>query len=244
MAASLVGSVHCAAMCGSFVAVCSSAEHGTKTRLATHASYNLGRLLVYVTLGAVAGAIGKLTDFAGVALGLGRVAAVVTGVLMIAWGLSAMLETQGVRIVRFRLPSTALLVQSALSKLNARHPALKSGILGLSSALLPCGFLYAFVLSAAGSAHPVSGAVIMAAFWLGTVPMMLGLGLLLRGLLGRVRAHVPLLSASLILAVGLFMVVARVNIPLASALQPEASAQSLAPAAMPANCPLHGKQRP
>jgi sulfite exporter TauE/SafE len=44
--------------------------------------------------------------------------------------------------------------------------------LGLLSMFLPCGWLYTYVLAAAASQSPCSGALVMFLFWLGTIPAL------------------------------------------------------------------------
>ena len=51
---------------------------------------------------------------------------------------------------------------------------IKSASYGLFTALLPCGWLYSFLLIAAVSSSPWQGSVIMFTFWLGTVPALIG----------------------------------------------------------------------
>ncbi|MBE7450024.1 MAG: sulfite exporter TauE/SafE family protein [Kofleriaceae bacterium] len=41
----------------------------------------------------------------------------------------------------------------------------RAALLGLLSAALPCGWLWAFVVVAAGTGSPVGGALVMTAFW-------------------------------------------------------------------------------
>ncbi|MEO8000019.1 MAG: sulfite exporter TauE/SafE family protein, partial [Gemmatimonadaceae bacterium] len=54
LTASMLGSIHCAGMCGPFV--CFYAGGPAKpVQLRSHAWYNLGRLLSYLLLGATAG---------------------------------------------------------------------------------------------------------------------------------------------------------------------------------------------
>jgi sulfite exporter TauE/SafE len=211
LAASLLGSVHCAGMCGGFVAIAGEGTSGT-ARLVSQLSYNAGRLLSYGALGAAAGALGQAVDLAGSAAGIGRVAALVSGSIMILWGMGALLETQGVRVFRGRwtLPKRVTLALASVRRLPAAWRGL---LLGLSSTLLPCGWLYAFAVTAAGTASPLEGALLMAAFWSGNLPVLLGLGVLLNVLVGRIRRHVPILSAVVIFAVGLFTVTARANLP-------------------------------
>lgn len=66
----------------------------------------------------------------------------------------------------------------ALRRLMDRPPVVRAAATGLFTTLLPCGWLYAFVVTAAGtgSGTPLHGAALMAVFWLGTLPMMLTVG--------------------------------------------------------------------
>ena len=65
--ASLLGSLHCAGMCGAFVAFAVGIDDpdAARKRARLHAAYNLGRLVTYSVLGAIAGAIGGALDLAG-----------------------------------------------------------------------------------------------------------------------------------------------------------------------------------
>ena len=95
--ASVLGSVHCAAMCGPFAAMVTDSSVTGAARARLQLAYQGGRLLSYVSLGAAAGSAGQALDLAGAAAGLGQVAALATGVLLLLWGLGGMLETQGIR---------------------------------------------------------------------------------------------------------------------------------------------------
>lgn len=210
-AASLLGSIHCAGMCGGFVAVAGEGVSG-RARWVSQLTYNAGRLVSYAVLGAAAGSVGHALDLAGSAAGIGRVAALVSGSIMILWGMGALLETQGVRVFRGRwaLPKR---VTAALACVRRLPAAWRGLALGLATTLLPCGWLYAFAVTAAGTASPVQGALLMAAFWSGNLPVLFGLGVALSAVVGRVRRYVPLLSAAVIFCVGLFTVTARANLP-------------------------------
>ncbi|MGZ3656230.1 MAG: sulfite exporter TauE/SafE family protein [Bdellovibrionota bacterium] len=63
--------------------------------------------------------------------------------------------------------------------------------LGVSSALLPCGLLHAWILVAAATASPLRGALVLSALWLGTMPALeLGSWALARPI-QKVRARFP-----------------------------------------------------
>jgi len=227
-------------MCGGFVAVAGDGVSG-KARLAAQLSYNAGRLLSYGALGASAGFLGQAVDLAGSAAGVGRVAALVSGSIMILWGMGALLETQGVRVFRGRvtLPKRVTEVLASVRRLPSAWRGL---VLGLATTLLPCGWLYAFAVTAAGTASPLQGALLMAAFWTGNLPVLLGLGVALSALVGRVRRVVPILSAAVIFGVGLFTVTARANLPaFAAAAVTHCNLSGAASVPTPTDCPCHRK---
>lgn len=241
LAASLLGSVHCASMCGGLVAFYSGGARRGKTAGRAHLSYHAARLLTYVTLGAIAGAIGAGLDAAGARAGLGNLAAVGAGGAMILWGSVTLLETAGVRLprappVRGRLSAK---IGRLLRRLGSAPPEVRAGLLGLSSGLLPCGWLYAFVVAAAGTGSAWRGATVLAAFWAGTVPMLLGVGVGVGALTARLRRHVPVLSAILLLAVGLATVLGRQNMVIdAVAPSPHGDPTTVEPS-VPASAPCH-----
>ena len=176
--ASLLGSLHCVGMCGGFVAFYASETKMGVTPWGAHAAYNFGRLFAYVVLGAVAGALGAAVNVAGSASGISQLAAVACGVLIIVWGAVMLANTAGLRSGRLPVPSWVnAAIGWVLVRLRAAPVAVRAGALGVSSALLPCGWLYAFVVTAAGMGRPETGAAVMLAFWLGTVPAMVGVGL-------------------------------------------------------------------
>jgi uncharacterized protein len=236
-AASFLGSIHCAGMCGGFVGIAGEGLRG-QARWSSQLSYNAGRLVSYALLGAAAGSLGHAVDLAGSAAGIGRVAALVSGSIMLLWGMGALLETQGVRVFRGRwaLPKR---VSVALASVRRLPAAWRGLVLGLTTTLLPCGWLYAFAVTAAGTASPLQGALLMAAFWTGNLPLLLGLGVALSTVVGRLRRHVPILSAAVIFAVGLFTVTARANLPAFAAAAVSHCSRAHPAVPTPSHCACH-----
>jgi uncharacterized protein len=243
--AGALGSLHCVGMCGGLIAVASEGSCGTRQRLSVQLVYQTGRLASYLGLGVVAGTLGSALDLAGHAAGIGKAAAIVAGTTMVLWGLWAMLEAGG---IKRRLPQFRLLPRSVLTWLGGlreRPPMLRAAILGGSSALLPCGFLYGFALAAAATGSAARGAAVMGAFWLGNLPALLGFGFALSGALVKLRRHLPLLSAVTLFGFGVFTLNERINLPafafasITGAQQPKTDALP-----MPSDCPCHRKHRP
>lgn len=211
--ASLLGSGHCVGMCGAFVTLVVAGDGGpSRQRLAV--AYHLGRLASYAALGAIAGLLGGAFDIGGAAFGIQRSAIMLAGAMMVLIAAIMLLRAAGVRLPHIRLPAAPRRVLAALHRIAwTMRPLPRSAMIGVLTPLLPCGWLYAFVITAAGTAHPILGGLVMACFWIGTVPALAVLGLGVQWLAGPLRRHVPLATAFLLGAVGLWMLLGPATLP-------------------------------
>jgi uncharacterized protein len=206
LAASLFGSLHCAGMCGALVAF---AVGGTEVdslpaRVVLQVAYHSGRLVTYALLGAVCGLLGAALDLGGSMVGLHRAATVLAGVTMIGFGIAAVLRYRGVRLPSTRVPAGLQRILVAGQRLAiGLRPLPRALTIGLLTALLPCGWLYAFALIAAGTGSAGWGAAIMVAFWAGTVPVLASVGAAVQTLTGTLGRRLPLITALLLVAMGL-----------------------------------------
>ncbi len=200
--ASLLGSPHCAGMCGGFVGLYAS---NTGSSISSHAAYNIGRLLTYSILGALAGLLGSSANLAGSLVGFQRTAAVITGLMLLYWGLSGLFGNKQVGTFSSSAWSAtfAPIHQKLLSSSKNRRPSTNAFALGAVSTFLPCGWLYAFAAIAAATADPLRGALVMAVFWAGTLPVMASLGGILQVLGAKGRQIAPRVSAALFVLAGL-----------------------------------------
>lgn len=202
LVASLLGSPHCAGMCGGFV--CFYAAQGGRGQAFAHVAYNLGRLLSYAALGALAGALGRTLDQMGAGAGLHGTAAVAAGAVMIVWGGASLLTALGARLPRATAPGwLRTRFAATVRAVHAQPPVVRALAVGLVSALLPCGWLWVYVATAAGTGSAAGGALVMAAFWLGTVPVLAGVGLAAQRLFDPLRRRLPIVTAGLLIVLGL-----------------------------------------
>lgn len=213
LSASLVGSVHCAGMCGSFVCFYATGSDRARGGLASHLAYNGGRLVSYLLLGVLAGAVGAGVDRVGALVGFSRGAAIVAGALMVGWGVRALLAEGGVRLPRLEgLPPGRNPLGAWLGRVRGRPPVVRAAATGLLTTLLPCGWLYAFVFAAAGTGHPLSAAAMMTLFWAGTLPMMLAVGFGAQRLTGAFRSRLPMVTATAVVVMGILSIAGRLTI--------------------------------
>jgi sulfite exporter TauE/SafE len=204
--ASLVGSVHCLAMCGPLVGL-----HGGARTMRLAGTHALGRMTTYVVLGVAAGLVGSAVNVAGHMANVQRAATIAAAALIVGMGIWQI--AQSWRLSRIRDNSQAARVgagtgagsmfASALVRIRPRSAAKRSYMIGTLTGLLPCGWLWAFVIAAAGTGSPITGGLTMFAFWLGTVPAMVGLLRVTGPLLARVRARMPAITAVALIAIGL-----------------------------------------
>lgn len=209
MTAALIGSPHCLGMCGGFVAFYS--RENSKKGL-SHLTYNLGRLVTYLFLGALAGFIGQKLDKTANLNGIQNLMAGLTGILLIVWGATSLF---GKSSVNSALNNTGIFsgVKKIYSKIFSSKisPPAKSFLLGLMSTLLPCGWLYAFVALSAVSGGALEGSLLMFFFWLGTLPAMLGFGLLGSFLITKLGRWTPRLTGILLILAGFFSIATHLN---------------------------------
>jgi sulfite exporter TauE/SafE len=243
LTASVAGSLHCAGMCGGFVAFYSGGERSRGwSRWLPHLAYSSGRLATYAALGAFAGSVGAAMNRVGAVAGVQRVAAIAAGILMVAWGSYALLQALDLSLPRLPYPrSLGRVTAGMMAGLRGRPPVLRALLLGLLSTLLPCGWLWAFALLAAGTGDALRGALVMVAFWIGTVPVMLGLGLSVQLLSAPLRRRLPSVTAAMLILVGLLWLAGRAAMPAPSptAIPAAADASTLTPGE---SCPLHDKR--
>lgn len=224
--ASVLGSLHCAGMCGGLVLFAVGADGTLRKQSRLHIAYHASRGLAYTILGLAAGSIGAATDI-GTRLNTGvRTSAVIAGVLMVLLGIAALAQNMGL-IGKIIKPPKALqrTAQSAHSRAFSLPPLHRAAAVGLLTPLLPCGWLYAFVVVAAGTGSPLFGAAVMAAFWLGTLPLMGLLGLGLHRLTGPLRERLPALTSVIVITLGVLTALGRVNIP--AVVAPEVGSATL-----------------
>ena len=209
LVASLVGSPHCAGMCGGLVAVCTASGDGARSRGALWL-YHLARLVSYALVGAVAGVLGLALDLGGGLVGVQRIAAIAAGATIALVGVGMLLRVAGMPLGCVRVPKSLSTLLAAVQRRAMSHgPATRSAVMGLATPLLPCGWLWAFAAVAAGTAAPLWGALVMAAFWLGTVPILTAVGVGLSWIPAGIKHHLAAIAAVAMIAVGLHTALVR-----------------------------------
>lgn len=205
---SLLGSAHCAGMCGGLALAAMGPDDGA--RPARQLGYHAGRLLSYAVLGAGAGIAGQVVDDAGILVGVQRIAAFVAGSVIAVFGVIAVARALGARVPTVGVPRPMVLFAQRIHVSTLRLAPRHRGIpIGLATPLLPCGWLYAFAAIAAASASPMLGMLVMAAFWAGTVPAVVIASNGARVAFSRLGRAAPIAAGIAMIAVGLHAAIVR-----------------------------------
>ena len=228
--ASFLGSLHCVGMCGPFEVW---ATHGGSARAAMVA-YHFGRLTTYLSAGLVAGVVGSMVELGGDLAGYQSLAAKLAGGLLIFFGIARLLTLMpwfGGNSVRGNSvrsgatspkPSTVAALLQRLKPLVVGYgPLTRAYATGLLTTWLPCGWLYLFVLIAAGTGDVVQAFGVMGAFWLGTIPALTALALGARQLIPRLQSSLPIIAGVLLIVTGLYTATGRASADLSRVVAPD-----------------------
>lgn len=223
--ASLIGSPHCAGMCGPFVVLACGSRGGTGRLSLT--GYHGGRLTTYLVLGAIAGGAGQTVTRTGDWLGVSQLATMMAGIGMLAAGIVAVLRLRGIALPHPRWPTGVTSLVQRVFRTTARWPtAARAYSVGLATTWLPCGWLYAFVLVAAGAGSMLGAVGVMAAFWVGTLPILSVVHWGARVAGSRWRAAIPWVSAIVMIAAGTHLLATRAHADLRSLWPTTGSSES------------------
>jgi uncharacterized protein len=223
----LLGSVHCVGMCGGIVSAFSVASQSAGDRrrrfpvpviatstslVSTEAidtslrvlSYNAGRISSYALAGAAAGGIAQgaraLSWLSSLEIGaywLANIMLVLLGLyLMDAWRGLSHLEDAGRTIWRR--------IKPLMKHFLPMNTPAKAFALGGLWGWVPCGMVYSVLLTAMLTGSATSGAAVMIAFGLGTLPTLLGIGMVGARLQALTRRRaVRVASGLIVLAFGI-----------------------------------------
>ncbi|MBM3963602.1 MAG: sulfite exporter TauE/SafE family protein [Planctomycetes bacterium] len=182
--------------------------------------YHAGRLTTYLILGVVMGAIGAATNGLAGYWGYANVAARVVGAVMIVLGvvrlthwLQASQRTVQHSVLWIRWSQ---LVASIRKRMPMQSPYSAAYSWGLVSTWLPCGWLAIFAIAAAGAGGIPQSMAMMAAFWVGTLPLLSLVALGVDMLGPAVHRWIQPSVACVLIAFGIYTATCRASIDLGS----------------------------
>ncbi|MFH1063609.1 MAG: sulfite exporter TauE/SafE family protein [Candidatus Woesearchaeota archaeon] len=191
---------HCISMCGGFVVsyTTKAAQEG-KTSHAQHLMYGIGKTASYTIIGALFGLLGSIIAFTPMMRG---VAGVLAGLFLLLFGLKMLNIFPVLRRIQFRTPA---FIGRFVGKESKKHSSpLMIGL--LNGLMIACGPLQAIYIMAAGTGSMIEGAKLLFVFALGTLPVMLGFGVL-TSMISKTATHKILkASGAIVIILGLIMI--------------------------------------
>lgn len=163
--------------------------------------FNVGRVISYTVLGGAVGALGSVITLSPRFNGL---ITIVASLVMIVLGFQLLKLFPGLRRFQPRMPRfLAHKIHDAAS--SAHHPTAPF-LLGAATFLLPCGFTQALQLYVLSKGDPVTGALTMLVFSLGTLPALISLSALSSFAKGAFQQYFLKFSGALVIMLGVFNV--------------------------------------
>jgi sulfite exporter TauE/SafE len=164
----LIGSLHCLGMCGPIVVALPLKKHNLLSKISGAVLYNSGRVITYSVLGVLFGLLGRGIHLAG----FQQWTSILLGVILIISVLFPLVFSEKITVGNL-LSGFASRLIIRLKKLFANRSYFSLVMIGLLNGLLPCGLVYVAIAGAINSGTVLSGALFMAFFGIGTIPLLL-----------------------------------------------------------------------
>jgi sulfite exporter TauE/SafE len=196
---------HCIGMCGPLISTFSLAQgktdHRLRNLLPALLVYHFGRVNSYAVIGLAFGLLATVAQAAGPSDITRGVLFSISGVLMVLMGLG----------LKGWLPTTRLVESSRLGRFMAEKFMSLVGtqsmagryMLGVANGFLPCGPVYAMAAAALTAPTPLHGAHTMVMFGLGTMPVLIAVGLGAGRMAPWLQRKFNFVAAILVIIVGL-----------------------------------------
>ncbi len=140
-------------------------------------AYNLGRISSYTFAGCLAGAIGASTSILSNVVPIEKTLYFASCVMMILLGLYLSGISSALTIIEQLGSAVWKKIQPFGMKFIPVRSLKQAFYLGIIWGWLPCGLVYSVLIAAIASGNPLSGGLIMLTFGIGTLPIMLAMGM-------------------------------------------------------------------
>lgn len=163
----ILGSFHCIGMCGPLALSLPVNDKSSFIKFLATFVYNAGRVITYALLGLLFGLIGH-----SIALfGFQQLLSILIGFLILLFlCFGNRFSTGRINIPFFNRLVT--LLRKYLGELYRNRNFSSVFLIGLLNGLLPCGLVYMAIAGALATGELISSIIFMAAFGLGTLPVM------------------------------------------------------------------------
>lgn len=173
----LLGGGHCVGMCGGFVGAVTLSLPAARARWPFTLAYNGGRIASYTLAGVLAGLIGSSGFFLEQVLPMEKILYALASLMLVALGLYLAGVWHGVLWLERAGAGFWRRLQPLSKKMLPLRSLPQAFALGLLWGWLPCGLVYSVLVVALSTGTALQGGALMLAFGLGTLPVMLAMGM-------------------------------------------------------------------
>ena len=208
----LLGTGHCVGMCGPLVV----AFPGRTGRFSPHVYYHFGRLVTYSGIGALMGSAGAGLAMISAATGgdhlqsMARVQVFVSllaALFLLYFGFCQLGIFKQPRWMRLVSPDRVPGYRRIVRLTFVNQQAFEMFLTGLLMGFLPCGLSYAAFSRSIAAGAPLSGALMLVVFGIGTLPGLLLIGTGATALARRYQRQADIIAGLLMIAMGLSLAV-------------------------------------
>jgi sulfite exporter TauE/SafE len=197
----LMGSFHCAGMCGPIAIALPLHGNTVPQKIFGGTLYNVGRTITYGIMGAIFGLLGQGIQLLGVQQ---KISVIMGAAMIISVLFPALFKNQ------YRMDKSMLSFVGKLKKRIAEMFSIRSFqslfFIGMLNGLLPCGLVYMAIAGAIGTGNTAEGTLYMILFGLGTIPMLLTISLAGNFMSLALRKKINKLIPVMVVVVGLLFI--------------------------------------
>lgn len=204
LSTAFLGSGHCIGMCGPIVAAFSLSGQAKGKGFVFHVFYNAGRLTTYCIIGIIAGWLGSLLNTTEMFSMVSHSILLLTDFFIIAIGLTTAGVFARISFLRLEFPGAIQAMTGSVARLQKLPVVFSAFPIGMIMGFLPCGFLYAIALGAAGRGSPVEGGLIMLVFGVGTLPSLFLFGSTVHWLTTKARREMLRWAGLMVVGMGCY----------------------------------------
>ena len=197
----LVGSFHCAGMCGPIALAIPLNNKSWFSKINGSLIYNIGRAITYALMGAAFGLLGKGLVVAG----FQKWVSIIMGLIMVTSVLFPSLYKNRFDFDKsvFSFVGNLKIKLGVLLKKKAYSSLL---LIGLLNGLLPCGLVYMALAGAIATTNSLSGAAFMFVFGIGTLPMLFAISILSNSLNLKLRSKMTKVIPAVVFFIGVLFI--------------------------------------
>ena len=200
-----MGSMHCIGMCGPLVMSIHKSGGANKPNPFYQLAYHIGKILSYVALGILFGALGQTFNLF---LSQQKLS-IAVGISFILFFIFSQVKSTS---LSSSFTSKILPVTRFFTQLVEGKSMLKMILTGIGNGFLPCGFVYAAAAASIATGQILDSALFMIGFGIGTIPALTSVIYIFRLLSEKAKLFFNSIYTYLLVIIGVLLILRGLNL--------------------------------